>query len=101
MLTKQMLQRSERGIDNSEFYMVLVTDNMLKDEQCLYEWNYAKHLKKPFMLVIKAGTKIPNEMLSGINIKYKASFNDDKDLEKISLDIKNIIGEMKFIDSHE
>ena len=50
MLTRQILQKSEEGINNSEFYMAIVTDNMLKDDKCIYECNYAKRNNKPFIL---------------------------------------------------
>ena len=84
MLTRQILQKSEEGINNSEFYMAIVTDNMLKDDKCIYEWNYAKNKKRPFILLIKKGIKIPDEMLKDVYVRLEYGWETEEDVELLS-----------------
>lgn len=91
MLTKQTLQRSEEGIDSSEFYLSIVTTNMLADEKCLYEWNYAKYKKKPSILLIKKGTIIPKDMLKDANVICEFEWETKEDIGLLSKKISEII----------
>ena len=84
MLTRQILQKSEEGINNSEFYMAIVTDNMLKDDKCISEWNYAKSKNKPFILLIKRGTNIPKEMLESVYVRLEYGWETEEDVELLS-----------------
>lgn len=91
MLTKENLNRSEEGIDISEFYLALVTNNMLNDEKCIYEWNYAKLRHKPFILIVKKGAVIPKDMLKDINVVLECEWKNKRDLELAGNKINEVI----------
>lgn len=93
MLTNQLLKKSEDGIDGSDYYLALITDNFLKDELCSYQWNYAKSKEKRFVLVIKRGVKIPDEMMKGVNVFYTTEYETEKDIEEIGNRMKDILKE--------
>ena len=99
MLTKQQLNSSEEGIDNSQSFLALVTKDMIGDERCLYEWNYAKNNRKEFILVIKKGIVIPEELLEGVKVVYKNFFSNEEDLKGIAEDIRKLLGKVDFIDN--
>lgn len=84
MLTKEMLKESETGIDKSEFYLALLTENFLKDEFTLYQWNYAKRKNKPFILAIRKDIKIPEDMLKDVNVVNKFYWENEEELSRKS-----------------
>lgn len=100
MLTKQRLKTSEKGIDDSQSFLAFVTKDMIGDEQCLYEWNYAKNKGKDFVLIIKKGVVIPEELLKGVKVVYQKVFDNGEDLKGIAEDIKKLLGKVDFIDNH-
>ena len=99
MLSREQLKVSEERIDQSGLFCALVTEDMLKDEQCLYEWNYAKNKGKEFALIIKKGNRIPEEMLKGANVVYKKFFEKPEDLNEIGMDFRKRFGRMEVLEN--
>lgn len=49
-------------LSSSQVYLALITNNFLKDSKCATEIGLAVLLDKPIILVVKEGTKLPENL---------------------------------------
>ena len=81
-----------KGIEESQFYMVFLSKNYINDIDCLEMDLYAKHLKKPFIIVRIHDIPLPERLVNAIiiaNIDIVGGLTDEnkikfgKEMEKI------------------
>ena len=56
------------GVAESDIFLPLFTPNFMADADAVGQWNVARLLGKPFLILLVDGTTIPHEMLRGVRV---------------------------------
>ena len=73
-----------------QHFVSLLTDASIKSEGCIREINKAISLNCPMYAIIKKGTKL-TPALKKIDWKIKLYFSDEKDLPKVTRQLREAI----------
>ena len=89
-MNQAQMKDSEKKIDSCGAFLALVTKNFKFDDILLYQWNYARNKRIPFIILKEEGITIPKEMLKDVKVIKEIPFNKNNFHEQIK-DIVKVI----------
>lgn len=90
-----MAENNLTALENSKYYIAIITKYFVEDAKSNAELMYAKELKKPAILIIDGTIELPDKFLDGLNIIYTGIFKDEKDVDKIINEVADIFIKIK------
>ena len=70
-------KETKKGIEESKYFSIIGTKNFFSDTNKLNQVCYAKHLKKPFRILLAKDTLMPEGFLDGVEDYKIAEFDPD------------------------
>ena len=89
-----MLEHNRIGIEESEYFVALLSEEYLNDPEAIECFIYAKNLGKPFIVLRDTNyTSIPEDMFKGINVilNEECDFNSNNISEYISNKLMSVL----------
>jgi hypothetical protein len=78
-----------KALEESEFFLLLGTENYFKDPECFEMVRYAIELKKPVILFLKKGVTVPNGWLEGASILERFEWETPEEMHQAILELRN------------
>ena len=79
------MQNWQKGIKESHIFLVIGTPNAFEDAICFVQAEYAKSLNKPFRILLKMGTEIPEDYLKGVTDCKIEEFHSIDDIKRAAM----------------
>jgi len=89
---EQVAKSSGKQIEDSHLYMSLVTDGYKEDPKCALELGIAILLDKPIALMVKNGTKVPENLKKVSSAISYFDPEDKADMQRASVEIMDAMG---------